>query len=150
MPTNDLLTRATRALHLAGPDAVLASHTAAHLHGCLAADSAAVHILMRQKRRLRRNGVVFHHSTWEPRHVEVLHGLKVLALEHALADMLCRAHSPTAFECLTQALATHPEGFRDLVVQSVRARADPRGRKKAEILLKLATTGLPPPEQSRG
>jgi hypothetical protein len=83
------------------------------------------------------------HGDWQKQHVETLHGLKVLALEHSLAELLCRERSPAAFACLGQALAMRRvegrETFRKQVSHSVRARADPRGKRRAAILLLLAS-----------
>jgi hypothetical protein len=143
MPSPELITRAAKALTLAGPDAVLTSHTAMRLYGCETADDDHVHVLLPHKRWLRaRRGVTVHRTPWEPRQTETIHGLKVLALEHALADMLCREQAPTAFSVLTQALATHPDGLRARIAHSLKTRASPRTRKKAQILLNLST-GLP-------
>jgi hypothetical protein len=140
----DLLTRAAAAILVAGPAAILTSHTAVHLYGCTAADSAPVHVLLPYKRRVRpRPGMVVHHSAWEPKQVESLYGMPVLGFDHALADMLCQAKSSTAFACLDQALALQPaEGrtsFRGRVAESVLSRGDKRGYRRATTLLELAT-----------
>ncbi|WP_173127734.1 DUF559 domain-containing protein [Kibdelosporangium persicum] len=149
----DLLTRAAATILLAGPDAVLTSHTAVRLYGCDAADDAPIHVLLPYRRRLRsRPGIVVHHSGWEPEQVEELHGLPVLSLGHSLADMLCRARSATAFACLEQALAMQPEDvrprFRGLVAECVLARADKRGLRRATTLLELATGLTESPAES--
>jgi hypothetical protein len=143
----DLLTRSAAALLLAGREAVLTSHTSVLLYGCAAADHAPVHVLLPYRRPVRsRPGVAIHHSAIEAWHVEILHGMPVLALEHALAEMLCRAKSSTAFACLDQALAMLPAEHRDemraRVAKSVLNRADPRGYRRATVLLEHAT-GMP-------
>jgi hypothetical protein len=149
----DLLTRASAAILTAGPAAVLTSHTALRLYGCEAADPAPVHIVLPYKRRVRsRPGMVVHHSGWSVRDVEVLHGLPVLALQHSLAEMLCRARSSTAFACLEQALAMQPAENRralvGLVAESVLGRADRRGYRRATNLLELATGLTESPAES--
>jgi hypothetical protein len=149
----DLLTRAAAAILLAGPDAVLTSHTAARLYGCDAADDAPIHVLLPYKRRLRtRQGVTVHHSGTTPEQIEELHGLPVLALEHSLAEMLCRARPTTAFACLEQALAMQPvdsrSRFRGLVAESVLRRTDRRGYRRATTLLELATGLTESPAES--
>jgi hypothetical protein len=139
MRSNDLLNRAARALRAAGPTAILNSHTAAHLYGCTAADSGAIHLLMPDSRRLRRRGVRVHRGTWERHQVERVYDLRVLALEHTLAEMLCREDPLTAFECLRQSISTHPPGFRNQVLAAVNARPSPFGREKAQIMLAMAS-----------
>ncbi|WP_235038553.1 DUF559 domain-containing protein [Kibdelosporangium aridum] len=149
----DFLTRAAAAILLAGPDAVLTGHTAARLYGCDAADDAPIHVLLPYRCRLRsREGVVVHHSGSVPEQVEALHGLPVLALEHSLAEMLCRARPAGAFACLEQALAMQAddsrESFRGLVAECVLARADKRGYRRAATLLELATGLTESPAES--
>jgi hypothetical protein len=139
MRPNNLLTRATHALRTAGPTAVLNSHTAARLYGCTAADDTQVHLLMPNAPRWRRRGVRVHRGAWERHQVERVYDLRVLSLEHTLADMLCTEDSLTAFECLRQSIATHPDGLRTRVLAAVRARPAPHGRKRAEIMLAMAT-----------
>jgi hypothetical protein len=79
-----------------------------------------------------------HHGTFQRCDVETLYGLKVLVLEHALADVLCRGDPVTALACLDQAMSKQGcrRSFTDRVVRAVRARADPRGRREAEVLLR--------------
>jgi hypothetical protein len=149
----DRLTRMAAALLYAGPDAILTSHTAARLYGCDAADEDSIHLLLPYKRRLRsKPGVTVHHSAWEPRHVERIHDMPVLALDRSLAELLCRARSTTAFACLEQALAMQPEAtrnqFRGLVAESVLSRADRRGYRRATTLLELATGLTESPAES--
>jgi hypothetical protein len=131
--------KAAEALRLAGPEAVLTSHSSAYLYGCLAADQAPVHVLIRDARRVRsRAGVTVHHGTFHGRDVETLYGLNVLVLEHALADVLCRGDPWIAVACLDQAMAKQGcrRSFTERVMQAVRTRADPRGRRAAEVMLR--------------
>jgi Protein of unknown function (DUF559) len=149
----DFLTRASAAILTTGPDAVLTSHTALRLYGCAAAEEGPVHVVLPYKRRVRsRPGLVVHHSAWSVRQVVTLQGLPVLALEHSLAEMLCRARSSTAFACLEQALAMRPADDRHrligLVAESVLSRADRRGYRRATTLLELATGLTESPAES--
>jgi hypothetical protein len=140
MPT-DFRVRAAEALSLAGRDAVLTSHTALYLYGCLPAEQAAIHILVPGSRRVRsRPGVVVHHGTFAKRDVESLRGLKLLALDHALAAVLCRGAPADARRCLEHALSgrslANRKRFTDRLACCVRARADIRGQVQALDLLR--------------
>ncbi|MFC0109991.1 hypothetical protein [Kibdelosporangium aridum] len=137
----DLLIRATAALHNAGPDAVLTHHTALALYGCQAADQHVVHILVPNRRRVRsRPGVDVHHGRFARGDVENLYGLRVLALDHALAQVLCRESSAVALACFEQAVERYPPDHRGLFAERIgrciRARPDPRGQRKALLLLR--------------
>ncbi|MEV4312746.1 DUF559 domain-containing protein [Actinocrispum sp. NPDC049592] len=149
----DLLTRAAASILTTGPTAVLTSHTAVRLHGCEAADQAPVHVVVPYRRKVRsKPDMIVHHSAWSVRDVVSVHGLPVLALEHALAEMLCRARSSTAFACLEQALAMRPadsrRAFVGLVADCVLSRADRRGSRRAASLLELATGLTESPAES--
>jgi hypothetical protein len=150
----EVLTRAAAALLMAGPRAVLASHTAALMHGCTAADAGVIHLLSGYDRQLRRRpGLVFHQGSFDEQDVLELHGVRVLALEAAIAEMLCSAIRTIALACADQALAGLGDGsraeFKAEVAHRIVSRADPRGRRRAGILLELAT-GLPEsPAESR-
>lgn len=140
----DLRTRAAAALLQAGPNAVLTRHTAAFLHGCTAANTGQVHILVDYHRRLSSTvGVTVHHGLFEEQDVVMLDGLRVMVLEHALAELLCRAPRRDALACLDQALALTPvdqrAGLRAEVLSRIGERRDPRGRRRSQILLDLAS-----------
>jgi hypothetical protein len=148
----DLRTRAAATLLLAGPRAVLTSHTATFLHGCTAANNGLIHILVDYHRRLSNlPGVLVHQGLFDERDVVVRDGLRVMALEHALAELLCRAPRREALACLDQALALtaldQRNEFREEVRYRIEMRRDPRGRRRSQILLGLAS-GLAesPPE----
>lgn len=148
----DFATRAAACLLHAGPEAVLARDTALALHGCSAASTAPIHVLVPYHRKLvRRPGLVVHHGTCEDQDVCELDGLKVQALELALSELLCRGSRRAALACADQALALQPERaraeFKGDVEARIRERPDPRGRRRSLVLLDLAT-GLPesPPE----
>jgi very-short-patch-repair endonuclease len=150
----DLRTRAAAALLLVGPRAALTSHTAALLHGCSAADAGIIHVLSGYYRKVPgRPGLALHHGTVDEDDVLELDGLRALPIEFVVADMLCRAHRPTALACADQAFAVvdpaFREGFRARVAERIDRRADPRGRKRGRALLEI-TTGRPEsPAESR-
>jgi hypothetical protein len=146
-------TRAAAALLMAGDRAVLTSHTAATLFGCTAADAGRVHVLVDYDRPLRpTDGIAVHHGRYDEQDVLVLDGLRVYALECALTELLCRAARPTALACMDQALAMTPPDeraeFRAEVAHRIAIRKDSRGRRRAEILLDLATGLAESPAES--
>ncbi|WP_158844365.1 DUF559 domain-containing protein [Saccharothrix deserti] len=143
-----LHTRAAAALLMAGPDAVLTNHTAVWLHGCTAAETHRVHILLGHDRRLRpRPDVAVHYHQYDPADVVEIDGLRSMVLDYALADLLCRGrYRSTALACADQALGALPPQQRaefkaDLAVR-IATRRDFRGRRQGVFLLDLAT-GLP-------
>ncbi|MFE2753531.1 DUF559 domain-containing protein [Actinosynnema sp. NPDC059335] len=144
----DLRTRAAAALLMAGTDAVLTDHTAAWLHGCTAAETNRVHLLVDYDRRIRpRPDLAVHYHQYDPADVVNIDGLRCMALDYVIADLLCRArHRSTALACADQALGALPPQERasfkaDLAVR-ISTRRDHRGRRRAVFLLDLAT-GLP-------
>lgn len=162
-------TRAAASLLFAGPTAVLSGQSALALHGCTAAETAPIHVLLPYFRKLRRRpGVVTHHGHVDPQDVEEIGGLRVLTLDVALAQVLCRSDRRTAIACADQAMAMLPENdraeFRAWTEDHIRARPDSRGRRRGLMLLNLSTglaespmeswmllaladAGLPVPEQ---
>ncbi|WP_211348243.1 hypothetical protein [Saccharothrix texasensis] len=144
----DLRTRAAAALLMAGPDAVLTDHTAAWLHGCTAAETNRVHLLLDYDRRVRpRRDVAVHYHQYDPADVIQVEGLRCMVLDYAIADLLCRArHRSTALACADQALgALQPEqraAFKADLAVRLATRRDHRGRRQGAFLLDLAT-GLP-------
>ncbi|WP_459720896.1 DUF559 domain-containing protein [Actinophytocola sp. KF-1] len=149
----DLWTRATAALLIAGPGAVLCNHTAAAIFGCTAADTGEVHVLVRYYRRLSTvPGMVVHHGAFTDEDVVELSGLRVLALESTMAEMLCRASRPGAFACLDQAMALTPperrDEFREEIRRRIANRPDPRGQRRSQVLLDLATGLAESPAES--
>ena len=149
----DFRTRAAAALLLAGPRAVLTRHTAAYLHGCTAADTRQIHMMVDYHRRLTTlPGVVVHRGLYDEHDVVRLDGLRVMALDHTLAELLCRAHRWDALACVDQALALIPPDqrgeLRAEVLHQIGARRDPRGRRRSQILLNLATGLAESPAES--
>ncbi|GAA1278009.1 hypothetical protein GCM10009634_21750 [Saccharothrix xinjiangensis] len=144
---NQLPTRAAAALLTAGPSTLLTSHTSAWLHGCTAAETNRIHLLIGYHQRHRaRPGEAVHQAHHDPAEVAVLDGLRCLALEPTLAELLCRADRPTALACTDQALAVMPPDRRaeiktDLAVR-IAQRPDVRGRRRGLFLVDVAT-GLP-------
>jgi len=146
-------TRAAAALLMAGDRAVLTSHTAAALFGCTAADAGRVHVLVDYDRSLRATAAVaVHHGHCDEQDVTMLDGLRVCVLEGALTELLCRAARPTALACADQAIAMTPVDERAEFVADVAhriaVRRDSRGRRRAELLLDLATGLAESPAES--
>lgn len=136
-----MLIRAKAALRNAGPDTVLTHHTALALYGCLAADRGTVHVLVPDERRIRsRPGVDVHRGAFSRHDVEGLREVRVLALEHALAHVMCREPSSVALECFEQSVERYPPDqrgrFAERLGACIRARADPRGQRKALSMLR--------------
>jgi hypothetical protein len=145
-------TRAAASLLLAGPEAVLSGHSALVLHGCTAADPAPIHVMLPYRRQLRnRGGLKVHYGRFAECDVEELGGLRALAADVALAEVLCRAGRRAGLACADQLLGMVPERARNELrawtEYRIRTRFDPRGTKRAPALLDLAT-GLAesPPE----
>jgi very-short-patch-repair endonuclease len=143
----NLSTRAAAALLFVGHGSVLTGHTAALLYGCSAADATPIHVLSSYQRKVARHpGLTLHHGPFEEPDVLELDGLRVIGLEIAIAELLCRAYQPVALACADQALAgldpPHRERFRAEVARRIRRRPDPRGRRRAQVVLDLAT-GIP-------
>jgi hypothetical protein len=142
-----LRTRAAAALLLAGDRAVLTRHTAARMYGCTAADFEPIDVLVPYVRRISRlPEIAVHNGVFTEDDITEIDGLRVLAPELVLADLLCRARRPTALACADQLLGRLPEarraGFRDAIERAISARDDIRGTRQARVLLGLAT-GLP-------
>jgi hypothetical protein len=149
----ELRTRAAATLLLAGSRAALTRQTAAFLYGCTAADTGQIHVLIDYDRRLSSMpGVAVHHGLYDEQDVALLGGLRVMTLEHTLAEMLCRAPRREALACLDQALALTPAQRRNElrveVLHRIEARRDPRGTRRSRILLDLATGLAESPAES--
>jgi hypothetical protein len=149
----DPWTRAAAALLAVGPHAVLCGPTAALLHGCTAAASAEVHVLVPYHCKPRsRAGLVVHHSCFYAEQVVELDGLRVLALPHVVADLLCTAEPADALAVADEVLrAAEPRSdeLRAAVAQRLRARPDPRGTVRGAGLWGLASPRAGSPPESR-
>jgi hypothetical protein len=149
----DLCTRAAATLLLAGPRAVLNGHTAAFLYGCTAARTGQIHVLVDYHRRLSNiPGVVTHRGLFDEQDVAELSGLRVMKFEYTLAELLCRAPRRDALACLDQAIMLTPAErrteLRAEVLHQIGARRDPRGRRRSQILVDLATGLAESPAES--
>lgn len=137
-------TRAAAALLHTGPKAALTGLTAAWLHGCTAADIGIVHVLSGYDRQVpSRRGLIVHAGSMDGLDVVEIDGLRVVALDMAIAEVLCTGHRPTALACADQALAlVDPAECRELhsaIRYRIDTRRDPRGRRRAQALIDLAT-----------
>jgi hypothetical protein len=150
----DLNTRAAAALLFVGPGAALTSHTAALLHGCCAADAGFIHVLSGYDRKTRpRPGLSVHNGVIDEDDVVELDRLRTVCLDLAIAELLCTGHRPTALACTDQALAKLDlfarDTFRAKVADRIYRRADPRGTRRGETLLGLATGSPESPSESQ-
>lgn len=147
-----LYSRAAATQLFAGPDSALTGFTALAVRGCSAAPTGPVHVLVPYHRKPEpQPGVMVHHGCFEEQDVQDVVGLRTMAADFALAEVLCRARRRDALACADQMLALMPESaraeFRASVEERIRTRPDPRGRRRGRVLLDLAT-GLAesPPE----
>ncbi|MCT2582785.1 DUF559 domain-containing protein [Actinophytocola sp. S1-96] len=123
------------------------------MFGCTAAEAGEIHVLVGYARQVHRTpSMVFHQGLLDEQDVVDLDGLRVHALEPAIADLLCRARRRTALACMDQALALTPRferaEFRAEVLHRILTRRDPRGRRRGEILLLLASGLAESPAES--
>lgn len=151
----DPRTRGAASLLAFGPDAVLTGLTAAHLHGCGAAASPSTHLLLPYERYVRpRSGLVVHHARSYRDDVELVDGLRLLALDRVVADLLCsfRTRPADALAVCDEALAHQPaelrEQFRARIGRRIEDRQDPRGTRIGPHLLELATGRAESPAES--
>jgi hypothetical protein len=148
----DPWTRAGAALLTAGPRAVVAGVTAAHLHGCRAVETPAIHILVPYGCETRsRDGLVVHRGRAFADDSVELDGVRVLPLDRVIADMLCTLPAADALALADEAmrLVGHPvDTFRKQVSHRIERRHDPRGTVRAAGLLDLASAGVDSPAES--
>lgn len=129
---------------MVGHESTLTSHTAAVLHGCTAADADTVHVRVGYGRKLRRPyGLMIHQGVIDDDEIVIVDGLRTHVLECAIAELLCWAPRRTALACADQAFALQVvderQYFRAALADRIEARRDPRGQRRAEPLLDLAT-----------
>jgi hypothetical protein len=149
----DPLTRASAALVLAGPDAVLGGPTAAYLHGCRSVEPLPVHLVVPYGHWLRsRPGLDVHNGRFLDTDREVQRDLAVLCLERVLADMLCRARPSDALALVDEALAMvgpdRREAYRAVIARRLERRRDPRGTRRGARILGVATGRAESPAES--
>jgi hypothetical protein len=157
VPVDRLLdprTRAAAALLLVGEEAVLSGLTAAYLLGCDAAVSCKdVHLTVPYSRRVhKRPGIVSHNDRFSAEDVVELAGLRVLALDLVIAELLCTGPRWSAVACADQALAGCALGqrsdFCDAVRERLRQRDNPKGVRGAHALVALVTAKAESPPES--
>ncbi|NIJ14052.1 hypothetical protein FHU38_004396 [Saccharomonospora amisosensis] len=149
----DFGTRAAAALLHAGPDAMLSQHSALRVHGFCAADTNPIHVLVPYRCKPRRRaGVLVHHGSVREEDIHEIAGLRVVDVDLALSEVLCRGSRRDALACADEALrALSPhdrETFRLRVEERIAARPDPRGRRQGRSLLWLATGLAESPAES--
>jgi hypothetical protein len=149
----ELLTRAAAALLTVGPEAVLCGLTAARLHGCTAANTSPIHVLMRYERRMQARAELQVHRGWfSDDDVTEIEALPVLALDKTIADLLCSPDRREALACADQATALHPEPRQAMFITAVAAqldrRRDRRGTRQAADLLRLVDGRTESPPES--
>lgn len=134
-------TRASAALLRADERSVLSGATAVAVHGCGPVPEE-VHLTVPYGCELRtQRGLVVRQSWIRETDVHVLDGLRVHALDVAIADLLCLGPRRRALDCLERALASlddRAERFRALVGQRLDRRRDRRGTRQAGELLGMA------------
>lgn len=150
----DPLTMAAAAVALGGPDVMLAGPTAAHLHGCTAAEFLPAHLITPYGHPLRtRPGLMVHNGPLPEADRTVVLGLPVLGFHRVLTDILCTSTPPDALAVLDQALAlvepVRRETFRAAIAKRLAARRDPRGTRRGAQLLGLGTGRAESPAESR-
>lgn len=142
----DPLARAAAALLRAGTGAVLSGPTAAAMHGCSAATGPTTHVTVPYDRQVRSSDGLSVRQAWiRECDVVELAGLRVLALDVVLTELLCTGPHRLALACLEQALGRFDERsaehFRGLVRERIARRRDRRGTRQAVGLLELAWPG---------
>lgn len=148
----DPRTRAGAALLVTGDGSALVDTTAAYLHGCRSVDPAVTHVRIPYGREFRsRPGLDIHHGRSFADDVEEVDGLRVLALDRVVADLLCTPHGPAALAVTDEALRLarpHHEQLRTEITSRLRRRADPRGTVRGGFLLGLASPEVESPPES--
>ncbi|QFU93746.1 hypothetical protein YIM_43055 [Amycolatopsis sp. YIM 10] len=147
----DFRTRAAAALLHAGPRAALTGESVFAIAGFASASSAQVEVLLPDAHRVRRRpALVIHSAEFSEIDVEVHEGLRLMAPDYALAELLCRNRG---FACLDEALARCPtprrDGLRASVLARIMARPDTVGRSRARFLADLGTGRATCPAESR-
>lgn len=148
----DPWTRAAAALLTAGPRTAVAGVTAAYLHGCRALQEPATHLLAPYGCVPRnRAGLIVHHGREFADDIVELDGLRVIALDRVIADLLCTLPAPDALAVTDEALGLAGDDgtvFRKQVALCIERRLDPRGTVRAAGLLDLASEGVDSPAES--
>ncbi|HKN51880.1 MAG TPA: DUF559 domain-containing protein [Amycolatopsis sp.] len=138
----DFRTRAAAALLYVGDDGTLVGPSALALHGCTAAELAPIHVRVPFRRHARaKPGVVVHQTRVVQDDSEERDGLRLVTLDRAVADYLCRGRRHSAMACTEQAIGALPddqrEPFRALIGRRLDSLSDQRGCRQAWFLLDL-------------
>lgn len=146
-------TRAAAALLVAGPSAALTGLTAAALQGCPAAATPGVHVAVPYSSSLRtKEGLVVHQGRGLLNEVVAVRGLRTVALEVAITELLCTDSARRALAVVDQAAAqfVEPErsAFRGSIADRLVTRPDRRGTARAAGLLALVTGRAESPPES--
>jgi hypothetical protein len=149
----DSWTRAAAATLTVGTGAVLWGPTAAMLHGCTAARTAAVRVAVPYNRWSRpQHGLVIRHGRVRPDDICQLDALPVMILEVALGELLCTAPPRFALACADQAMAAQPTdrraGFAAAIADYLARRIDRRGLRQATGLIELISGDVESPRES--
>jgi len=140
----------------AGPRAALCGVTAAQLHGCGSVASPGTHVLVPYGHEIHsRGGLIVHHGRGIPDDVQTIDGLRVLALDRVIADLLCllpcRGRAQDALAVLDQALrraGDAHDSLRKSVADRLAKRPDIRGTVLARGLLDLGSPRAESPAES--
>lgn len=137
----------------AGPTAALTGLTSAWLQGCPAAATPVVHVAVPYSSSLRtQEGLVVHQGRRLLHEVCEVRGLRAVALEVAITELLCTDLARRALAVADQAAALIPERerpvFRERVAGRLTNRADRRGTARADALLALITGRADSPPES--
>jgi very-short-patch-repair endonuclease len=146
--------RAAAALVAGGPRSAIAGLTAARLHGCTAARALPAHLMVPYESWLRSlPGLVVHNGRDYESGVCNIDGLRVLALDRVIVDILATGAPGTALAIVDQALRLVPAeqraAFRTRLHLGLADRADPRGTVSGARVLDLATGRADSPQESR-
>jgi hypothetical protein len=146
-------TRAAAALLAAGPTAALTGLTAAWLQGCPAAATPVVHVAVPYSSSLRtQEGLIVHQGRRLLSEVIEQRGLRTVALEVAITELLCTDLAKRALAIADQAAALVAEwersAFRERIAHRLATRADRRGTARAGALLVLITGRADSPPES--
>ncbi|MGH3753080.1 MAG: DUF559 domain-containing protein [Pseudonocardiaceae bacterium] len=146
-------TRAAAALLAAGPTAALTGLTAAWLQGCPAAAMPVVQVAVPYSSSLRtQQGLVVHQGRRLLAEVIEVRGLRAVAIEVAITELLCTDLARRALAVADQAAALFPErersAFRGRIADRLGTRPDRRGTARAGGLLPLVTGRADSPPES--
>lgn len=148
----DPLTRASAALLAVGDDAVLSGPTAAVLHGCTAIEPRSVDVVVPVECSARSApGLVVHHVRRFADDVEEIGGLRVLALDRVVSDLLCSARAQDGLALADEVLRlaeADAVSMRSRIAGQIDRRLDPRGTVRGALLLDLASPRSASPAES--